>query len=637
MPTTAENTTKKQQNASNTPTLTRKTGREISNKTRAAAVLTVQNNTAASAAKQQNNLMAPKSAGSGTLGRSTAKRTKDLRNGSIRRASEDKLFSKRSQSPPAAAAKRNDSPTHQQPNIMLESVQQRIQLEQQQQSNSSNKDNNNSAIKKDNNQFYNEIEKAAVKDEIIDKSAKYDINCPPKSTAQVELDDETNKLDTKEKETYQGEEVEEKEEKNIVDQKKKKDNSGNSSDDPTNNRELPLPSPPVTPTAVATSLPELSATRDEPYVEASEASNAVAGIINIHGEPVSPIMCTFNVQQQNGNINEIEKLQQQLFAQQQPIPRSIHRLRSAASFATLRQLASTNNTLQNQQLPQQQYQQQQIQHIKRRPVSFIESSSHNGNINYLNYASSLPNDDHLTVVDRPTYYRRASSEDSNHFHVRQQSDYNSNSIQFVNNNIIGSRRLVRSNTVHNLIIKDGQGHRIVQCVGGLDQSPPLQPLRKKSSSFESSSNESSFRHHDSSPPPEILLDDILYRQQQQQTEEQQYHQQQQQNYLAAAAAATATAAATAASIQHQQDNRTDASSDSSGSSSGGNRRITRKDSAKSISSLCSSTSPPTSSYDSSRFEKLKNKLEKERAIVKALQKQKEGLLLIILSFSMTLY
>lgn len=610
---------------------------------------TLQSNTAASAAKQNYNNMAAKSAGSGTLGRSSGKatRAKELKIGSVRRASEDRS-AKRCQSPPATKA--NDVPI--QPNIMLESVQKKIQQELESVITKDHVDID-SAIEDDNNAECNNKnlpEEKTTEDSvtntlpinsITDESSDcLNTNDEKKDKQENELLNKCNTTD------LQGVGIKT-EPETSREEKEEEETLSSSSDDLTNKKVLPLPSPPVTPAAVATSLPEFStvARTESPTTESAiEANRNATGGINIHCEPLSPTMCTFNVLQQsfvqpnNNNLNEIDKLHQQhqqqqqqlssLFVQQQqqqqqqPIPRSIQQLRSASSFATLRQLASTNSSLQNQQhqqpytIPQQQ-QQPRIQQIKRRPVSFIEPSSHS-NINYSNYASSVASDDYLTV-NRSIYNRRASSEDSSHFHIHQQSDNSSsisgNAIQHLNGNTIGSRRLVRSNTVHNLIIKDGQGHRIVQCVG-LDQSPPLQPLRKNTSSFDNN-NESYLHHHDWSPPPEIL-DDMLYasRQQQQQMEEQQYHQQQ---YLL---------------IQQQQqhqllqqdNNKADNASDTSGTSSGGGSikgRITRKDSAKSISSLCSS-SPPITSYDS-RFEKLKNKLENERAIVKALQKQKEGL------------
>lgn len=506
-------------------------GRDISR-----ARINSQNNTANMNAPKQNNMTA-KSAGSGTLSRSNTfnsaifaasqpnkvvTRTRELRNNSVRRSSEDKLL-KRPQSPP----KRNDSPT--QPNIMLESVQQQLQLEQL-----LNDVDNDSAIEED------DYEEDALKKDQITKSANKPIiiefDSPPikrKSVAEL-------KPDTKEE---------------IKEDRKQ------------------LQSP----------LPSAEFTGDKSALDTTSA----AGIVSMNSESVSPTMCTFDVQSVQNKLNESDKAPNNVFVQQ-PIQR-INRLRPAASFATLRQLASSNNSLQHQQQLQQQQQfSQQIPHIKRRPVSFIESSNHS------NYA--LPASDDYLTVNRPAYYRRASSEDNRH--IRQQSDNNS-AIQY---NTVGNRRLVRSNTVHNLIIKDGYGHRIVQCVG-LDESAPLQQplLRRKNSSFESNDS-----YHDWSPPNEIM-DDSLFSTRQQQLEEQHHQQQllliqQQQSQLMV------------------QDNTDTSSSDSSCHQGISNRRIKRKDSDKSISSLCS-TSPPVTSYDA----KLKTKLDKERATVKALQKQKEGL------------
>lgn len=536
--------------------------------------------------------MTAKSAGSGAIARNNTlnsittpsasplinnkARTRELRNNSIRRLSEDKLL-KRPQSPPS---KRNSSPT-QQPNIMLESVQQQIQQEQL------NKDDvdNDSAIEEDNNEDdENEhVLKKDTNDKIINQGSNIEldaveINKKKQETSLAEL-----KHNTKEEEEKDQNRLEE-EKKNTTTEEKRQTRS-------------PLPSPPTTPAATEIALPELS------IGDSSDAETSItaSGMTNIHSEPVSPTMCTFDVLSIQ-KINEIDKqnVPNNSFVQQQPIQR-IHRLRPAASFATLRQLASTNTYQLQQQLQHQQQltpQQVQQQTTKRRPVSYIESSN---NV-YFNYAN---NDDFLTV-NRPNYYRRASSEDNRHFHTRHQSDNNTPSIQ----HHAGSRRLVRSNTVHNLIIKDGLGHRIVQCVG-LDEPP--QSLRKKTSNLESGDL---FQHQDWSPPPETS-DDVLFATRQQKTEEQQCHhqqlliiqQQQQQAHILSIA----------------NDNTLEASSsDSSSHRATSNRRIRRKDSAKSISSLCSGNSPNIN-YDS-RFKKLKTKLDKERATVKALQKQKEGLL-----------
>lgn len=388
--------------------------------------------------------------------------------------------------------------------------------------------------------------------------------------------------------------------------------SSNSSKDGTNQDSSPLPSPPVTPAAI--SLPEFNI---------KEAAST--GIMNtIHNEPISPTMCTFNVQsvqQQHNHNNQVDKPNNNSLYVQQPIQR-IHRLRPAASFATLRQLASTNSNYQHQQQQQQQlnYHNQQIQQLaatttvaaattttKRRPVSYIDSST---NMNY-NYAIASPpssvavNDDYLSVhslTTRPTYYRRASSEDNRqHYHTRQISDSTPSPPSSIVNGGASGRRIVRSSTVHNLIIKDGQGHRIVQCVGLDDTSPPLQPLRKKTPSFENTSEYQDWST--ASTATSELLDDnaaiVLTRQQLEDLHFQVQHQQNQPSENDVSAVVD----------QHAQQRP---------------RKMKRNDSAKSLSSLCSSsaTNPPIN-HDN-KCEQLKTKLEKERATVKALQKQKEG-------------
>ena len=368
--------------------------------------------------------------------------------------------------------------------------------------------------------------------------------------------------------------------------------SSNSSKDGANHDSYPLPSPPVTPATI--SLPKFNI---------KEAAST--GIMNIiHNEPISPTMCTFNVQ-----------------SVQQPIQR-IRRLRPAASFATLRQLASTNSNYQYQQ-QQLNYHNHQIQQLaaaaaaaattttttttKRRPVSYIDSST-NMNCNYTIASppsSVATNDDYLSVhslTARPTYYRRASSEDNRqHYHIRQISDSNPSPPSSIVNESASGRCFARSNTVHNLIIKDGQGHRIVQCVGLDDASPPLQPLRKKTSGFENTNE-----HQDwsiaSTTAPELMDDNAAISLTRQQLEDLHFQVQHQQNQQL-------ENDVPAIVDQHVQQRP---------------RKIKRKDSAKSLSSLCSSfaTNPPIN-HDT-RCEQLKTKLEKERATVKALQKQKEG-------------
>ncbi|KAG2208076.1 hypothetical protein INT47_010438 [Mucor saturninus] len=589
--------TKKQTNhASNTPTLTRKSGRDI-----VRSRINSQNTTVIPPNHKQN--MTAKSAGSATLARSNTfshftppcsptpplnkLRARELRN-STRRSSEDRF--KRPQSPP----KRNDSPT-QQPHIMLESVQQQIQLDQLM--NSMNDDvDNDSAIEEDDYEEDN-----ISKKDIIPKSANTTKNMagidssPPIKLSKKKVAESFIELkpDTKEEEKEEEHHQHQHEHKHHQQQQQQKQQQVRS----------PFCSPPLKP-AAATGTEEnlLELTRDD---------NSAAGIASINSEPpMSPAMCALDVQsvQQDENNLPLELPQQNTLyvqqqhqqQQQQPIQR-INRLRPAASFATLRQLANSNNTFQYQQFSNNS-QQQPIPQIKRRPVSFIESGQH------VNYASPATSDDYLTV-HRPAYYRRASSEDNRQFHTRQQSDTNQYS----------SRRLVRSNTVHNLIIKDGYGHRIVQCLG-LDESQQQQqqqhqnqqpPLRRKNSSFES---HDSFPH-DWSPPTEVMDDSLFsnrsvveepYYQQHPQLQQQQHQQQQQQQMMIG-----------------QQDN-TDASSSDSSSHHGSHRRIRRKDSAKSISSLCSTSPPGTTTGSDVKIEKLRSKLDKERATVKALQKQKEA-------------
>lgn len=580
--------------------------------------------------------MTAKSAGSGTLSRSNnvnslavttppsstaplnnnKARTRELRNNSVRRSSEDRLL-KRPQSPPT---KRNDSPTtqqQQQPAIMLDSVQRKIQneLSEKKKTNDSDVDND-SAIEDDESDNDNDdcakvdgsgenISKVTNNNPMIEKFSSPPAEINEKfqtQLAELEQPVTTNE----EQESYE----EEKYTSNVLNDEVLKQQQEKARSQ--------LPSPPITPAATDVTTPELAKAR------VSETGSAN---VHIHSEPASPTMYAFDVPPTiNYRPNDMDSTKhdpsQTLFTQQQQQSiQRIQRLRPAVSFATLRQLASTNNTyqLQQQQYQQQQQQQQkqlQARTIKRRPVSYIDSSSYSS-LNYIN-------DEYLTV-NRPTCYRRASSEDNRHLHSREQSDNASVNTATSFPFIMGGRGLIRSNTVHNLIIKDGEGHRIVQCMG-LDE-PPI--LRRKGSSFEGKDlfqqpqQQQQHQHQQHQPdwsPPTETLDDMYFSSLQ--LEEQQYHQEQllllqQQQHLQQ-------------QQQQQQlhhssnmnDNNTDTSSSDSGSQHTGYRRIKRKDSAKSISSLCSS-SPPITSYDS-RFERLRNKLEKERATVKALQKQKEG-------------
>lgn len=656
----AADNSKRQQsnNVSNTPTLTRKMGRDITR-----ARINSQNTTITNVPNKQNNMTA-KSAGSGTLSRSntfnsaifaaasaaaatttttqqqqtnnnnkTLTRTRELRNNSIRRTSEDNRLLKRPQSPP----KRNESPI--QPNIMLESVQQQIQLELLM--NMNDDVDNDSAIEEDDyeddhhQQQSSSIKKASNHNKSIHHLIEFDSSPAPviKSNKKKSLPDNTTLLaelkhDTKEDQEEEEEEEDEDEDEYVLlveeQEEKKEEEEEDSIHDRKHQHQHSLQSPPPPPVTsdIVASLPEF--TRDNSTLDTRSAASA--GMVNSN-DPVSSTTSALDVQSVYHNTTH-QQQPSNLFIPQQPIQR-IHRLRPAASFATLRQLASSNNNYQLQQQQQQQhhYQQQQqqlfsntqhIPHMKRRPVSYIESS-HNSNHNYAQYNNTATpaaaaftafhgttttaaaaatttaatlTEEYLSV-NRPNYYRRASSEDNRHFHIRQLSDTSTTTmpIQYTPTHVTNTRRLVRSNTVHNLIIKDGNGHRIVQCVG-LDEQQQQPVLRRKNSSFES--NDSSYQ--DWSPPTEMMEDTFMSSRQQQL--EEQHHQQQ------------------LLLIQQQEDH-------SSSDSSSQHRRIKRKDSAKSISSLCSSSPPSITSYDL-KFEKLKSKLEKERATVKALQKQKEG-------------
>ncbi|RCH82165.1 hypothetical protein CU098_005571 [Rhizopus stolonifer] len=209
-----------------------------------------------------------------------------------------------------------------------------------------------------------------------------------------------------------------------------------------------------------------------------------------------------------------------------PIQR-IQRLRPAASFATMRQLANTNH--------------QKIQHMKKRPVSFMDASSQY--------------DENDVSVHLPS--QRAGAED-------QQVPFLSASPSPPSSVASGNSYRILSPYVHNLIIKDGDGHRIIQCVG-IDDHP---------SSIE----------HDR-PPPAEMTDEYAFMYSRPPLEEPKL-----------------------CWIYQQQD-----ALDSHHIRSSSQCR--RKDSVKSFSSL--------SSYDT-KLEQLKNKLEKEKATIKALQKQKEA-------------
>jgi hypothetical protein len=286
------------------------------------------------------------------------------------------------------------------------------------------------------------------------------------------------------------------------------------------------------------------------YQQQQQQQQNRSGVL-IHSEPVSPTLYTFDAQSVQPRPYEIDKVQQPSFVQ--PIQR-IQRLRPAASFATLRQLANHNGST------------GQLNQLKRRPVSFIESTAAT-----TTHASASVAEDYLTV--RPVYSRRASHEDQSH-HIRQQSDNVLHHRLSSPPSVPSSRRLVRSNTVQNVIIKDGQGHRIVQYLG--PTSPPLQPQlrRKKIASFES---------HDSFFSDSTASSNNGWTRRQNEYE------------------------------QVYQPVFDDTSSSDSGSQRC-KRRIKRRDSARSL----------NHGFESAKCEQLQNKLEKERATVKVLQKQKEG-------------
>lgn len=559
--------------------------------------------------------MTAKSAGSGSLTRSQMTAKQSLTPSSpplrqsffktkapTRKAADDKVV-KRSHSPPS---KRNDSPTNMQqpPKIMLESVQQQIQQEDEKKIKKIEKS------KEESPDIIKDADDSPSKAVDTDTAEEYVIVNHQKRTSQKKKQVQ---------EIFQHEEEHKKQVSLEEDMDAKPSTSICSSDSSSDNdltankkqRQPSFPSPPATPAAVG--LSEFSTVQSNEEFMTNDAKYN----INSHYEPTSPTLCSFEEQCQHTKANE--KPQQQsvnnnqnngngnsAIYMQQPIQR-IQRLRPAASFATLRQLASTNGNF--QYVTQQPLQQpSQIQQIKKRPVSFIEPSTYS---NY-NYATQTPpiapaSDDYLSV-NRPIYYRRASSDDHGHYHIRHQSE-NAATIQFrtpsppssVAGNNTNGRRVARSNTVHNVIIKDGQGHRIVQCVE-LESSPPLHPLplRRKTSSFES--NESIQHYHDWSPPPEE--DAFLSRQEDQQLLLMQH------NNMAAIVLA-------------QQEHNTDNSDSSSNNGCRGLRKMKRKDSAKSLSSLCS-TSPPMAGFDF-KYEQLKSKLEIEKATVRSLQKQKEAI------------
>ncbi|GAN00838.1 vacuolar protein sorting-associated protein 72 homolog [Mucor ambiguus] len=620
-------------NASNTPTITRKAGREMKART-------IGRNT---------NYMTAKTAGSGALTRtqqsppssvgtvspppppSTATAVLSRAQSMASKTSTTRKPSKHSrpQSPPSrqsAAAAAAAITGNDQPKIMLESVQQQIQQEEKEKIRKQQR-------KQAKNSTCNDVDyDSAIEDELEDDNNKQGMIHGVVNATTVD----NNSNDIKDNKgdvvtacispSSSGKSTTSNSIQSCSSSSRSHSSSEICSDTSSSNTHQqqqqqqqhasPFPSPPVTP--AATFLP------DEFSIK--EAVSSGGPIKLIHSEPASPTICTFDVQsvqQQHPNHTIHMDIKPNSLYVQQPIQR-IHRLRPAASFATLRQIASTNSNYQHQQ-QQQQQPVNYIQHLagaaaspaktKRRPVSYIELSS---NMNY-NYAMASPpapatsaalHDDYLSVHStRPTYNRRASSEDHRqHCHTRQISDSHPSPPSSIFNGV--GRRLVRSNTVHNLIIKDGQGHRIVQCVG-LDDSPPLQPLRKKTSSFEFTSEYQDWPTTASSTTAAAtsdILDDgatpaiVLTRQQ---LEDLHFQAQQQQQPLEVDASLDPSAAQPSPPLPQQQRPR----------------KMKRKDSAKSLSSLCS-TSPPIN-HDL-RCEQLKNKLEKERATVKALQKQKEA-------------
>ncbi|KAK4516658.1 uncharacterized protein ATC70_011635 [Mucor velutinosus] len=605
-------------NASNTPTITRKAGREMKART----------------SGRNTNYMTAKTAGSGTLTRTqsppssiatttspptTATAVLSRAQSMASKTTTTKKPSKHSrpQSPPSKQSAATATSNNDQPKIMLESVQQQIQQEEKEKFKKQHKKSANNDVDYD----------SAIEDEQEDDSKQDMVHVVVNTTT---VDNNSNDIKDNKGDVVTACISSSSSSKSTASHSIQSCSSSSSSSSSSSNHSIsstsescsdtssssihqqqhasPLPSPPVTP--AATSLP------DEFSIK--EAASTTGPMKLIHSEPASPTMCTFDVQsvqqQHQNHTVHMDTKPNNLYVQQ-PIQR-IHRLRPAASFATLRQLASTNSNYQHQQQQQQQQQQpvSYIQHLaaaptktKRRPVSYIELSS---NMNY-NYAMASPpappfanstviHDDYLSVHStRPTYYRRTSSEDNRqHYHTRQIADSHPSPPSSIVNG--GGRRLVRSNTVHNLIIKDGQGHRIVQCVG-LDDSPPLQPLRTGEYQDWSTTASST-----TATAASDMLDDnnttaiVLTRQQLEDL-----HFQAQQQPLEVDASPDPLSAQPSPPLPQQQRPR----------------KMKRKDSAKSLSSLCSA-SPPIN-HDM-RCEQLKNKLEKERATVKALQKQKEA-------------
>ncbi|KAL9552432.1 hypothetical protein MBANPS3_003784 [Mucor bainieri] len=647
-----ESTSSSSKNASNTPTITRKAGRDMKARTMGRNTNYMTAKTAGSGALTRTQQSPPSSIATTSPPTTTAVLSRAQSMASKTSTTKKPSKHTRPQSPPSKQSAAVTVSSNDQPNIMLESVQQQIQQEekekikkqqqqqqQQQKKSASNNSTSNdvdydSAIEDehddDDEQGMNQV---VVNTTTVDNNSNNDIKdnkgdvvaaCISSSSSSKSIQSYSNSSRRSSSSSSSS-------------------HSDSCSDTSSNNTRQqqqhasPLPSPPVTP--AATSLP------DEFSIKEAVSSSGIVKLI--HSEPASPTMCTFDVQsvqQQHPNHSmhmDTTKPNNNLYVQQ-PIQR-IHRLRPAASFATLRQLASTNSNYQHQQ----QQQQQPVNYIhhlagtaaaaspaktKRRPVSYIDLSS---NMNY-SYAMASPPpaaaaaapptattalyEDYLSVQSsRPTYYRRASSEDNRqHYHTRQISDsHPSPPSSIASGNGSGGRHLVRSNTVHNLIIKDGQGHRIVQCVG-LDDSPPLQPLRRKASSFECTSEYQYWPTAATAAASTVanttsdMLDEgsataiVLTRQQLEDLHLQaQQQQQSQQPPLEVDASSDPLAAQLSPSLPHQQRPR----------------KMKRKDSAKSLSSLCS-TSPPIN-HDM-RCEQLRNKLEKERATVKALQKQKEA-------------
>ncbi|KAI8994693.1 hypothetical protein BDB01DRAFT_831650 [Pilobolus umbonatus] len=346
----------------------------------------------------------------------------------------------------------------------------------------------------------------------------------------------------------------------------------------------PPPSPPATPAATVTLLSDFS-----------KGYDIAAGMIPVQDESIHSSMCITDAQ--NNKLDDFDK-QSTLnqcnpsFCNQPPLQR-IHRLRPAASFATLRQLANTKNAACHPP-----YQPQQL--MKKRPTSCIDCHSTSPNRSFMA--------DEFLSVNRPIYIRRASHEDH---HIHFSSDNSSNSPLASSTIVSNGRRLIRSNTVqpiHNLIIKDGQGHRIIQCVE-LDQ-PQQILIKKKNDSF--GSHEplvTDMANNSGMITPTDLVDEssILYAGNQFSDDYQH-------------------------SRHYQTQDMNDTSSSDSGSPERGNHGCTkkarRKDSVKSVSSVCSNytntTTLNTHFQHSIKCEQLKYKLDNERLIVKSLQKQKEA-------------